>query len=731
MFFVFYVHALPPVVLKINIQSTYLSLDELSYSLDKIRLRGYFILTVQAWVYPFIGRSYLHPRSRMKDNVKRVSLIIGTAGHIDHGKTSLIKALTSIDTDRLKEEKRRGLTIDLGFAYIDFTDKERTYRAAIVDVPGHERFIKNMLAGATGMDLVLFTVAADDGIMPQTIEHLEIIRLLGIEKVFFIITKCDLVDKKAIDAVEEEIKGLLKDTTLQGAPVFRVSVYSGEGLDSLRQALANTILSGRGLEKKRGVKSYFRLPVDRSFTVKGFGTVITGTVAGGALKKGDTLIQYPSGSKLKVRGLQSMHLTVREVFTGERAAINVSGLERSGIKRGACLMAEELAPFLTMAPVVDCLFEFMERRETAKNTARIIKGSSLIKVHHHTGEALARIRFVNKKSARSGERLIGRLFLKRPLPMISGDRFILRAPSVNTTVGGGRVILSYPSKGLVPRFNRLVACLGAGEGEPGQYSQCPGRALAMLLGPSRPGLDLRSVALLLNVRGDYIKEYLHSMGLLNDRTFYIREGWLLSYHEAHVVKEAMKGLLARYHEAHPLEDGLTLEDLAAKYGATRKDRSEEGLRPLYRLVAEELARSADVELKGARLSIKGHSTGPDESESLIEKKIKGLLKTRGLSLTKKEELTPLAPTVKEIDALIPYMKKKGSLIGLKQGLFIGAEAIQKAREACLAHISSKGGITAGQCRDILGCGRKLAILILEYFDNQGLTIRKGDIRTLR
>jgi len=666
----------------------------------------------------------------MDNRVKRVSLIIGTAGHVDHGKTSLIKALTSIDTDRLKEEKRRGLTIDLGFAYIDFTHKGDSYRAAIVDVPGHERFIKNMLVGATGMDLVLFTVAVDDGIMPQTIEHLEIIRLLGIKNVFFIITKCDLADRKRITAVEKELSVLSTGTPFEGAPLFMVSTKTGAGLDTLREALAKFLITKRGGDEGQGVRRYFRLPVDRSFSIKGFGAVVTGTVAGGSLAKGDTLIEYPSGVKAKVRGLQSTHLSVSSVSTGERSAINLSGLSSRGTKRGSCLMAPELAPFISMSPVVDCLFEFTGSKDTAKKPLSCIKDNSLIKVHHHTGEALARIRFVKADKNKLAERVVGRLFLKHLLPMMSGDRFILRDPSVNTTVGGGRVIFSYPYRDLVPRFNRLVSCREIGKDENDGDVNFLAEALPMFFTPARPGLSLKTLALLLNVREDNIEAFLRDNGVIDNSDFYINAGYLLNSVSVGELKKTMKAQLAVYHETRPLEDGLSPEDLAVQYSASRKERYAQEFRPLYRLLAEELSAAGDVELKGARLCIKGHGSGLAEPESLIEKKIKGLLQRRGLCITKKDELRPLATTVREIDDLIPYMKKKGSLISLKRGVFIGADAIKRAREECLAYILSQGSITAGQCRDILGCGRKLAILILEYFDTQGLTIRKGDTRTL-
>jgi len=662
----------------------------------------------------------------MDDTLKRISLIIGTAGHIDHGKTSLIKALTSIDTDRLKEEKKRGLTIELGFAYIDFKVRGVDYRAAIVDVPGHERFIRNMLAGATGMDLVLFTVAADDGIMPQTVEHFDIIRLLGIKDIFFVITKCDLVEEKAISVVEEKIKDFIRGTPIEGAPLFRVSVLAGTGIAALSDAIAKKVLSmkERGTRQEDGAERYFRMPVDRSFTIKGFGTVVTGTVAQGSIKKSDTVLAYPSGRRGKVRGLESMHLHVAQITSGDRAAINISGLSKAEIKRGHCLMAGELAPFITMSPVVDCSFEFIGRNDFEAKKTPLIRDRALIKVFHHTGEALARIRFFNNKDAAPGARAVGRLFLKKNLPMMRGDAFILRDSSLNTTVGGGRVIFSYPVKELVPRVNRL-APYGASE------KVDVGKALAMLLGPARPGIAIKTLSLLLNVTEDNIPLFLHDEGLFNGDDFYLKAGYLLHRSEAHTVKNFIKNLLENFHKTHPLEDGLSAEDLGALYANGRNESFAAALKPLYIVLANELDDGDDIELKGTRLCLKGHSPGLSGRESVIESRIKELLQGRGLSLTKKEEFYGFTQDKKELDAVISYMKKNGNIISLKAGVFISPDALAAAGKKCFEFIRANKGITAAQCRDILGCGRKLAIIILEYFDSQGQTIRRGDIRTLR
>ncbi|MEK7773152.1 MAG: selenocysteine-specific translation elongation factor, partial [Deltaproteobacteria bacterium] len=270
----------------------------------------------------------------------RISCIIGTAGHVDHGKTTLVKALTGIDADRLVEEKKRGLTIDIGFAHIDIEGEApgSVIRAAIVDVPGHERFIKNMLAGVSGIDLVLFVVAADDGIMPQTREHLDIVRMLGIKNGIFVITKSDLADSGRAAEVGRDIEALIGDTALRGSPVIEVSSVTGAGMEGLKRLIRDGALKSRRLKGS----GFFRLPVDRSFIVKGFGTVVTGTVASGTVKQGSDLRVFPSGAKVRIRGIQSLYLSTESVSAGERAALNLSGVSHDEIERGFMLVSPEL-----------------------------------------------------------------------------------------------------------------------------------------------------------------------------------------------------------------------------------------------------------------------------------------------------------------------------------------------------------------------------------------------------
>ena len=355
----------------------------------------------------------------MMETTKRYPCVIGTAGHIDHGKTSLVAALTGVDTDRLPEEKRRGLSIDLGFAAIDLGDDASPMCAGLIDVPGHERFIKNMLAGATGIDVALFCVAADDGIMPQTREHFEIIRLLGVKEAVFAITKSDCVSTERADEVAQAITELTRQTALTGSPIIPVSSKTGTGIGGLKGLLREAAL--RAVRADTLDNGLFRLPIDRSFHVKGFGTVVTGTVASGSITKGSQLICYPSGAVVKVRGIESLHAAVDSVRAGQRAAINITTASDTDTSRGVMLVSPELGPFVEAAlkrpTYAECSFEFI-RDVDLKN------GRRRFKAHHLTAESNVTIRLSNRPS---------------PTPLCTKDRTLAHKVSLAPFPTGGRL----------------------------------------------------------------------------------------------------------------------------------------------------------------------------------------------------------------------------------------------------------------------------------------------------
>lgn len=650
-----------------------------------------------------------------------LSRIIGTAGHIDHGKTSLIKALTGMDTDRLKEEKKRGLSIDLGFASIELEGEgSESMRAAIVDVPGHERFIKNMLAGATGMDLVLFTVAADDGVMPQTVEHLDIIRLLAVKRVIFAVTKCDLASEEKILAVEGEVRGLLKGTRLEGAPMIRVSSLTGIGVDELKKVLFSEL---RALGPRSEVDGLFRLPVDRSFAVRGFGTVVTGTVASGTVKKGDGLFCFPSATSVKVRGLESMHEAVDSVSAGERVALNLAGMGYKDIKRGFVLTSPEFKAFCGAPPVVDCFFEFLGDEKSQRKKLGRVRDRGLIMVHHQTRDTLARIRLSGIKSAERGAGAFGRLVLKRPLLMLRGDPFILRDPSVNTTVGGGRVFAAYPEKGLIVPFKKIRPPLSGG--------QDISEVLRLLIPADTPGLDIDTLAPALNIKRDALSALLNKSGFSEDGLA-VMDGFVVDNKKVLNIRARAVKILAEFHEAEPQKAGMNEEDMIRRLVPCKPGGEPvKNTLPLYKKILDEMVIKGEVARHESLLRLPAHRAALTGAGAEIERGIKGLFSSGGQAVCRMEEIKKLPFKEDEVMRVVDYLQKEGALVRIKTGTFISGEGVQKARIKLEGHIRAKGSIRAAEFRDILGCGRKLAIELLEYFDRVRVTLRKGDLRTLR
>ncbi len=624
--------------------------------------------------------------------------VIGTAGHIDHGKTSLVKALTGIDTDRLPEEKKRGLTIDLGFAHMDLEAEGGKIRAAIIDVPGHERFIRNMLAGTTSIDFVLFVVAADDGIMPQTREHLDIVRLLGIKKGIFAITKSDLATVERIAEVRAEVEALLKDTALEGSPIIPVSVVTGKGVEGLKGLIGRNI----GRVERGSLKGFFRLPIDRSFTVKGFGTVVTGTVASGSVIKGAEVICFPSGDKVKVRGMQSLYADVEEAFAGQRAALNIAGVNHKDIKRGFMLASPDLFGLSGSKGLsMDCSFEFVKGIS--------IKSGQLLKVHHLTDESLATIRFSGGGEA--GEKTCGRLKMKKPLLALRGDRFILRDPALNSTIGGGVVELPYFSKELMPKLDLTLARNHGLNG------------LLRIILDQRAGIGAWHLCLMLNIKREGLE------GVLKDSGFSLSGGYVLNLKKTDEIKGMAIAVIKGFHSSRPLEAGIKEDELlkALRGGLSACAGDRIGI---FREIIAGLTSSGRIKREGSVLRLSSYTPEAKGGDTKIEEAIKDLF-SKGFIPPLPEEVKSLPFGKKDIERVFLFLQRGGFIVKLKEGSFISSEALKLAKERLAVHINEKGGIKAAEFRDILGCGRKLAIEILEYFDKEKITLRAGDFRTLR
>ncbi|MCK4846685.1 MAG: selenocysteine-specific translation elongation factor [Deltaproteobacteria bacterium] len=661
------------------------------------------------------------------------AVVLGTCGHIDHGKTSLVRALTGVDTDSLAEEKKRGVSIDLGFAWMELGGE--VGHVAVVDVPGHDRFIRNMLAGATGIDIALLCVAADDGVMPQTIEHLDIINLLGITKGIVVVTKSDLVAKERVAEVGREVSGLLLGTSLEGASVIGVSTHNGEGtegVDELRSLIKDAVAERLSAEAKtlthaRADANAFRLPIDRSFSVKGFGTVVTGTIFSGSVKEGDEVLSYPSGKSFRVRGIESHHDKVEMVSMGSRAAINLSGLDKGELKRGEMLTSPSFDSFKGSLSF-DCAFESLK-----SNKDKLKSGRSL-KLYHMTSEVLvSNVRLSGVTSLAGGERGYGRIYLKSPLLVMRGDRFILRDPSVNRTIAGGRVLLPYIAgdRASALKLSEVDFKALALSNTKTDIKDSIERLLDVLL-LKRRIIKLKIVAFVLNISISELEEYLVGEGasytLINE---YVAARSMLKEAELRVIDT-----LKRYHKENPAELGLTESALLAKIlEGSSLDKTvsrhlpillREGL--LKRLVD---SKASSIERSSATYLISGHKPASVGADKVLEDSILKLFGEGALALKLDDIIKENLASVVELKRVLRNMTERATVVRIKEGLYMSAGGVIDAKEKLVDYLGRNERIKAADFRDLLGCGRKLAIEILEYFDSVRVTLRSGDLRSLR
>ncbi len=622
-----------------------------------------------------------------------MGLVVGTAGHIDHGKTTLVRALTGMDTDRLREEKKRGLSIDLGFAHMELDDGKLL---SFVDVPGHERFIRNMLAGVGGIDCVLFCVACDDGIMPQTIEHLEIVNTLGIERGVFVLTKADTVEEGRIEEVRKGVQQLAEGTTLEGSPVVAVSAHTGRGLEELTAELKRLYRERSARTEER----WTRLPIDRVFPVKGFGCVVTGTLVEGNIKRGDTLTVFPNGREVKVRGLQSHHRELSVAEPHSRVAVNLSGISHRECRRGEMLVDDSLYEWLKEATIFDCIIDVSRFAE------RPLKNNSHLKLYCFTTEATVRVRLIDREELASGMRAAARVFSKIRLPLLGGDRFILRDPSAGRTIGGGRIVVTYPSKRLLTPIRDV------------DVSSLERRDVVaitrFLLKRRAEGIGVDTLCFMLNVEEEEI------VSLSEEAGFELAGGRIIGKDKLVALKDRVLSLLGEYHRRHPERRGIHRGELT--------DRAEvpEALRDV---LLERLIEEGKLKAEGALVRLSTHRAVLKGRDMEIARWLMSTLKD-GTGAIRGDVLTGGPYRREDVERVLRYLTDSGELVKLKEGLYIARETIDMAMDRLKCYIKEKGSIRAGQFRDILGCGRRLAIDILEYFDRRGVTVRDGDVRRL-
>jgi len=630
-------------------------------------------------------------------------VILGTAGHIDHGKTSLVKALTGVDTDRLKEEKERGITIELGFTFLDLPSG---IRLGIVDVPGHERFVKHMVAGAWGIDLVALVIAADEGVMPQTKEHLDICSLLRVKKGLVILTKMDLIDRELLELVREEITEAVKNTFLKDAPVMAVSSMTGEGILELISVLDD-------LSKKveeRSSKGLFRMPIDRVFIMKGFGTVVTGTVISGKIAVGETLEILPSGKEGKIRNIQVYNQSVEQSVAGQRAAINIQGIEVSDINRGDVLARPHS---LTPTRIVDAYLEYLPGAQ------RPLRNRSIQRFHIGTSLATASIYLIDRDELSPGEGGFVQLRLDRPIVALPQDRFVLRGSSIIQTIGGGTILDTHPEKHK--RFSvKVVSDLtllrdGSGEEVLGQHILHSG------VGGVSLGDLLKRVAMPPDEIQSILRRKIEEKGLVLIDPDRLKVMDVSHYQN---LKEMVLTQLSEFHTRFHMKSGLSKEELRTKLP------SEVDLR-LFQILINEMIRSGMIILEKDKLRLPQHQVSSSDERGLAKKVEEAILKGNLQPPSPKELADDWSEEEKAIQAIFDHLVHEGILVKIKSGIYFHHTHFEKLREELIRYLKANKEITTPQFKEMTGASRKYVIPLIEYFDQVKLTLRLGDKRVLR
>lgn len=626
--------------------------------------------------------------------------IIGTAGHVDHGKTCLIRALTGIDTDRLKEEKKRGITIELGFAWMDFPKGERV---GIVDVPGHEKFVKNMLAGVAGMDMVMLVVAADEGIMPQTVEHLDILSILGVRCGVIVITKTDAADPELTELVEEDIRELVKGTFLEDAPVVPVSVYRNQGIDRLRDTLYQLYRDLPGHKETRA----FRLPVDRVFTLKGFGTVVTGTLFGGRIKKEQEAYLYPENTSVKIRSIQVHETNVEEAHAGQRVALNLPDRKKQEIRRGD-VVALKNSMYPTMMADVSLT--------VLRHTQRSVKNGSRVHVYHGTRELLGKVILLDRDELKAGETCYAQLRLEEETVLEKGERFVIRFYSPAETIGGGTVLDICPRKHKRNDQKVLEACRIKESGTREEMLELSawehwGSFFTLEELAGRSALDKSGLK--------------HTAEKLAERKILVRlnENLYIHRQEMDFYRKRAETVLDEFHKANPLKEGMGIEELRSRMKLADGKLADDILAVLKteKVIKEE---HGLISKKRFRVVLK-------EDEDAMVKEILNHYLDEGFAPLATELYLKEHRNQKKFPAVFTSLLNKKALIRLDVQYCVHRDYYEKAKTAFWEMAEKKPEVALGEYRDYLGCSRKVAVALLEHFDKNGFTRKTEGGRVLK
>jgi len=622
-------------------------------------------------------------------------IVLGMAGHIDHGKTAIVKALTGVDTDRLKEEKERGMTTDLGFAFLgdDIT---------IIDVPGHEKFIKTMVAGVNTVDFALLVIAADDGVMPQTREHLEILRLLEIGKGLVALNKIDLVEPDWLEMVKGDIRELLKGTFLDGAPIIPVNALSGQGISELKREISEIAQS----VSERRDKGIFRLPIDRVFTIKGFGTVVAGTVLSGTIKVEEPVELLPQGQVLRVRGLQVHERSVPESRVGFRTAINLMGIEKEAIERGDTLAAPG---FFKPTHMVDARFSYLS------SASSNLENRSRIRVHLGTSEVIARIVLLDRELLRPGEEGLVQIHFEKPVVADAGDRFVVRTYSPLQTIGGGSILDPHPVKHK--RFQEEVQqrLRQIAEGDPQQ------QVLEQLMKLDSSLVSVNELSRAASLPTDVCLQHLQSLEKENQAICYHQVYWYASANLV-MLRNRVKEVLDRFHRDHPLRTGMPLSELHSRIKPAIDKR-------LFDALCDTLGREGVVSVVSDRASRADFRVQLSSDQIRLKENIERRFLAAPLMPPGVEDV--LVGTGKEGEQILQLMIDGGELVRLEEGIVIHRNAIEQAKRSVTELFAKQRQATLSEIRQHLGITRKYAVPLLVYLDSVGFTERDGDVRLLK
>jgi len=632
------------------------------------------------------------------------NLILGTAGHIDHGKTSLVRALTGIDTDRLKEEKARGITIELGFAHLELSNG---IRFGIVDVPGHEKFVRAMVAGVGGMDIVMLVIAADEGIMPQTREHMDILRLLGVKNGLVVLTKRDMVEREWLELVTEEVRDFVSGTFMANAPIVPVSSRTAEGLEELKVILA--ALANEVDGKRR--EGQFRLPVDRVFTMAGFGTVVTGTLLSGEMNVGDDLELLPLGRKGRIRGIQAHGIKVEKGLAGQRLAVNLQGVDLDQAHRGDVVAPRDV---FQATRAVDVRLDYLP------TAPRELKHRAGVRLHSATYEVQAQVVLLDRDTLQPGDSAYVQLRLEEPVLLVSGDSYILRMASPAVTVGGGVVLDPFPP-GRRRRSDEALQLLESLESQQHQ------RVSTLIIGQSRlSGVAYEDILLRSGIPRKAAEVALSALLNAGEILQMTREPRVFLAKEAfQTLKDGLVQEMSAFLAANPLKEGIGKEELKTRLPKRSDPR-------FFNPLLSALERDGLVIPERDIVRLAGQAARSAAPVGSMTSAISAFLMEKALEPpTIKEIMERFHCDEKSVRDNVALLTRNGNAVRISSDLFYASQVLDGLREKLICHLREKQEITPPEFREMTGLSRKFLIPLLEYFDSEKVTIRVGEKRVLR